>query len=339
MKALIRCDATAEIGSGHLSRCIALAEALQLFSVRCSFAGQFDGAAFGQIDLAGFECVRLSEPVNSRSAEQELASIVALHAADFIVIDSYRADDRYLSDLKSQGQSAVVIDDFRKLKIYDCDVILNFTWEAPTLDYPQGPALLLGPDYLLVRRKLVDARAESLARRREGPIQNLLVAIGGSDPKGITGRIVRLIDELNTEACVRAIAQPDDALEEALSRFAPGSGIVPRQPDLSEQFQWADAAITGGGLIKYECAYMGIPAASIAQNEGQDGETKVFSRAGLVFDLGLADCTSDKALAGTMNSFIENTGLRAKLAERMRETFISDPTVHAARKILEAIRL
>ncbi len=142
MNAIFRCDATADIGFGHLSRCIALAEALRISDVRSTFAGMFDTAAAQQISLAGFDCVTLQAPLNTDTAQRELAQITAIQGADFIVVDSYRADERYLTDLKSLGIPIVLIDDFAKLQVYPCSAVLNFTWEAPSLDYPDrsGPA-------------------------------------------------------------------------------------------------------------------------------------------------------------------------------------------------------
>ncbi len=334
MHAVFRCDATTNIGFGHLSRCIALAEALRLSGVESTFAGQFDHAAKDQIASAGFASKAFAQPVNSGVATREFARF----EVDFVIIDSYRVDEQYLHNLQSLSLRTVVIDDFCKLSAYPCDVILNFTWEAPKLGYPEGPTLILGHNHLLTRRKLVARRETSVQRARTGAIRNLLIAIGGSDPKGLALRLTRLLGEQTRDLCVHAIAQPNADLEALLARFATGSQIVPRQPDLSEQLIWADAAITGGGLIKYESAYMGVPAAAIAQNEGQDGETKVFASAGLVFDLGLADTVSDDDLAARLNTFLSDTDLRAGMAKQMRASFVADPSANAANAILEAMR-
>lgn len=335
MRVLFRCDATADIGFGHLSRCIALAEAMRLSGAECVFAGQFDTAAADQVRAAGFACESLASPINAKGAMEELADLPRPQA---IVLDSYRADETYIAELGTGGHRVVVLDDFRALSAYPCDVVLNFTWEAPSLSYPEGPTLLLGPHYLPARRRLVEQRAHSIERDRTGPIRNALIAVGGSDPKGITARLLRCLAGQTENITVRAIAQNPEELEPLLESFAPGSEILPRQRDLSDQLLWADAAITGGGLIKYESAYMGVPVAAIAQNEGQDGETQVFAKAGLVFDLGLADSVSDAQLAQALGIFLSDAALRKAMAERMREAFIADPGAHAAHAILEAVR-
>jgi spore coat polysaccharide biosynthesis predicted glycosyltransferase SpsG len=331
---LFRCDATADIGFGHLSRCIALAEALRLSGATCSFAGQYDDAAADQVRAAGFACESLPSPVNSLGAAKELAGLPKTGA---IVLDSYRADESYIAGLGSSGARVIVIDDFRALPAYPCDVVLNFTQEAPSLSYPDGPTLLLGPHFLPARRRLVEQRARSIERDRTGAVGNILIAVGGSDPKGLTARLLRCLKGQAEGITVRAIAQSTAELEPLLFGFSADSAILPRQKDLSDQLLWADAAITGGGLIKYESAYMAVPVAAIAQNEGQDGETQVFAKAGLVFDLGLADTVEDAQLAQALGTFLSDAPLRMTMAERMRDAFIADPSAHAAHAILEAV--
>lgn len=332
MTVVFRCDATAEIGFGHLSRCLALAEALRLSEVRSVFAGLYDPPAQDQIEAAGFERNDLATSVNGGSEEA-----LTPQGATFLIIDSYQADATYLAGLRGGGCPTVVIDDFCELRSYPCDVVLNFTWDAKALPYPGGPRKLLGPTYFPARRRLVERRPQSIERPRGGPVRNLLIAIGGSDPKRIAARTVRLLRERHSEICVRLIAANNDDAGDSLAAFAPGSAIVPRQPDLSEQLCWADACITGGGLIKYESAFMGVPAATVAQNAGQDSETQALTRDGLVFDLGLADDRSDEELASAMTTFLNDDDLRAGLAERVLGVFPADPSAHAARSILAAI--
>ena len=338
MNAVFRCDATEQTGLGHLSRCISLAEALRQSGVSCTFAGQFNDAAIGQISGAGCDWEGLTAPVNDAAAERKFAKLVAENCPDFVVLDSYRADEALLAHLNSLGCKTVLIDDFCALESYPCDALLNFTVGAGSLGYPTGPALILGPKYFLARRRLVEQRPMSIRRTRQGAARNLLVAIGGTDPKGIAARVIQLLHDAQIETCLRALAPESPQLTALISDFLPGSSILPRLPDLSEQLLWADAAITGGGLIKYESAFMGVPAAAIAQNEGQNGESQAFERAGLVFDLGLADEVGDEELLVALRRFISDDALRGAMMGHMRAAFPPDPTANAAEEILEVMR-
>ena len=337
MRAVFRCDAAAQIGFGHLSRCIALAEALRLSDIASTFGGLFEAAAKDQIAVAGFDRADFAEPVNTKAADSQLSDMMTKKSPGFIVVDSYRADEDYLAGLKSLNCATVIFDDFGALKRYPCDVVLNFTWEASSLSYPKGPVLLLGPTYFPARRRLVELRPKSIERQRVGRVRNLLIAIGGADPKRIAARLIRILREDHVQTCLRVIAAHDADLSDTLADFASGSLVLPRQPDLSEPLLWADACITGGGMIKYESAFMGVPAAAIAQNDGQAVETRALTGAGLVFDLGLADDRSDKELASALDRFLADDDLRKGIAARARQAFPPDPAALAARAILEAI--
>lgn len=316
---------------------MALAEALEASSVVCRLAGQFDENAKRKIIEAGFELTALDTPLDPKASSSEIASTMDANAFDFVVLDSYRADDGYLASFAALEPALVVIDDFRLLSDYTCDAVLNFTWEAPELSYPSGPALLLGPQFLLVRRRLVEQRALSVARDRAGAARKLLVLIGGADPKNLALRLARVLSANHKDLCLRIIAEDGPEIDSLIAQFAPGSAVVPRQPDISDQFLWADVAITGGGLIKYESAYMAVPVAAIAQNEGQDRETRVFSRAGLAHDLGLADAVTDADLTASLDRFLGDASLRRAMASRMRDAFVADPSANAAQTLLEAI--
>jgi spore coat polysaccharide biosynthesis predicted glycosyltransferase SpsG len=336
MSAVFRCDATSDIGFGHLSRCIALAEAFAVLDISSSFAGLFDPAAKKQIADLGHDRVD-ADPVNAKALDAELAETIRSDA-DFVIVDSYRATAAYVAALRELGAPTVVIDDFAALESYPCGVVLNFTWAAASLGYPHGPVLLLGPGYFPARRRLVELRPQSIERQRGARIENLLIVIGGADPKRIAARLIRILRGQHSSLCLRVIAANAADLDDGLAGFAGGSAVLPRQPDLSEHLLWADACISGGGLIKYEAAFMGVPAAAVSQNEGQAGESDSLAGAGLVFDLGLADSRTDRELASALDIFIADTGLRGSMAARARESFPPDPSGRAARAILDAVK-
>ena len=336
MTVLFRCDATTDIGFGHLSRCIALGEAFGSSKIDIVFVGRFDDAAIAQIAASGFGCAGFANSINEGDDERErLRDLIS--SEGIIIVDSYRTTPAYLRGLKSLGRPLVLLDDFATLEEFPCDVILNFTWGARSLGYPPGLKLLLGPNYFPARRRLVELRKGSITRDRSGPVSNLLIAVGGADLKRIAARLIRILRANHTDLCVRIIAANDDDLSDDLRDFGHGSGVLPRQRDLADQFLWADACISGGGLIKYESAFMGVPAAAISQNEGQAEETIAFSGAGLVHDLGLAESRTDEELEIAIDTFLADEIDRGNMIDKCREAFPADPSANAAAAILEAI--
>ena len=340
MRALFRCDAGEGAGFGHLSRCLALAEALALDGVEPIFAGHFEGAAGALCGEAGFarhDCVR---PIGDADEEASVTDhLQATLAPDFWVFDSYKIREDTLAALKARGIRVVLIDDFATLSDYSVNAVLNFTCNAPHLAYPGAASLLLGPQYFLARRALVATREASIAKERAGPVKNLLIAIGGADPHGLAARLVRALAGLGADLRLRIVTDQPGDIAQYLPHFAADSALLGRQPNLGALIADADACITGGGLIKYECAYLGVPAAAIAQNAGQDAESASFAKAGLVHDLGQHDQTSDAQLRTRLAQFLADDAGRASMAKRMRAPFPPDPAAIASRAILDALEL
>ncbi|MCO5060594.1 MAG: UDP-2,4-diacetamido-2,4,6-trideoxy-beta-L-altropyranose hydrolase [Kiritimatiellae bacterium] len=344
MRVLFRCDANSTMGFGHASRCLAWAEALRDEHVDVLFLGSFSDVARARIEEAGFHTIASGGEVNHRGDLEQLIEIVRSRAVEFVIADSYRLDDRYLSCVRMAGIRMGVIDDFHALTNYDCSLILNFTVGAASFDYPQHvPIRLLGPEYFLCRRALSHNRAQSLRRSRDGEVRNLLVAIAGEDMNSLSLRVINTLAKLRTDLCVRVVLGSThvgtERIDQQLRLFASGSECLSSVPSLAGLLEWADACIAGGGLIKYESAFMGVPVAVLSQNAGQAMETVNFVREGLAYDLGLATHLNDCALQQGLAAFLGDTSLRSRLSARGLQVFPSHPSQRAARAVTHFLQV
>jgi spore coat polysaccharide biosynthesis predicted glycosyltransferase SpsG len=101
---------------------------------------------------------------------------------------------------------------------------------------------------------------------------------------------------------------------------------------------WADACICGGGLTKYEAAYLGVPAAVLAQNADQGSETKEFVDLGLGWDLTSSVsrfCCNE--LTRPLEAFLSGNSLREAISKTALAAFPEDPTRTAAEALLELV--
>jgi N-acetylneuraminate synthase len=304
MRCVFRCDGTATTGLGHVSRCAALAEGLSEQGVSSLFSGQYSEAALTIIAAAG--------------AKVEAAGDDAL-AADATIVDSYALTE---SDLSSFGQRTtagllVVIDDFARLKAYPRgSVILNFTVGAKGLRYAgEELRLLRGPQFLLARKALRDLRRN--ARRPVQRPRRFLVAIGGYDPLALSDRVARSLARVAPEAVVDIARGGRDSLASA--------------------FAACDAVVSGGGLTKYEAAYLALPVAVVSQTEEQAEETQAFAALGLAVDLGHGARLDDAMLDRALDSWISQGSARLRAQTACLATFPEDPTSTAAQAIVASI--
>jgi len=315
---VFRCDATAATGLGHLSRCIALAEAVTELGATTRFVGAFEAPGKKLLASASFS-----------------TSDMPATKDDLLVIDGYGFDAAFVARA-AETSSVVLIDDFAALSAYPANItLLNFTIAASTLPYPAPPKKLLGPGFFLARRSLreVKKKARTLSPRSA----TVLVSIGGVDRHGLSRLVVETL--LAIEPAVRvlvAAGQPSAALDEAKTLLGARGEVTIGAPSLAPLFAQADAVISGGGLTKYEAAYLGIPTAVISQTEEQADETRAFVGAGLAIDLGLGTSASVASLRADIKRTLFDAELRARLRASCAKTFADDPTLAAARALLEA---
>src|SRR5208283_4898126 len=126
MQIVIRADASATIGTGHVMRCLTLAGALRTLGADVRFVTNRGlGNLFAQIGQSGFHAYEVecaSDELGDPNALIELACRESLQP-DWLVIDHYGADTTYETALRRVVRRIMVIDDLANRK-HDCDVLL-----------------------------------------------------------------------------------------------------------------------------------------------------------------------------------------------------------------------
>jgi spore coat polysaccharide biosynthesis predicted glycosyltransferase SpsG len=310
---LVRCDGTDETGLGHVSRCLALAEALAETGVRALFCGEFNRRAEGLLAEAGM-------PTEAAIGTAGVAGLAHDGGCGAIVVDSYGFDAADMEALSPQrtGAALIIIDDYAALSEYPAGArVLNFTVGAPELEYRgRDLELLLGPRYFLVRRAVRQLRAQRQTVRR--PARHVLVALGGGDRFGMSVGLAGALTSAYPELEVRLAPGAYENLPERVDALPAGQ--------LTPGYAWADIAVTGGGLTKYEAAYLGVPPIIVSQSLAEDAETQRFTRAGLGADAGYAERVSEDLLV----EFVRDVELHGRLRDAAAGVFPDDPTGHVA---------
>ncbi len=308
---LIRADASPEIGTGHVMRCLALAHAIADRGGRPEFASSaISDPLRRRIEDAGFAVVE----VPARHPDpRDLATLLALarqRDAAWVVTDGYAFDTGYQEAIRRAGRRLMVIDDYNHLPRYDCDVLLNQNLGAESLAYKVNPEAvrLFGPRYALLRPEFPAYRD----RPRDLPAQarKILVLFGGADPANVTGRTLEALRGLDLE--VRAVVGPLnphwDRLCEQVARIhaecsATRIELLRDVRDMPALMAWADLAITAAGSTCWELACLGVPMVVTAVAENQEGIARELERAAVAVRLTereVGDIAALKELIGTL---------------------------------------
>lgn len=334
---LFRCDATLQTGLGHLSRCLALGEALEELAFTPVYCGDYSLPAKSMLDHTNFKYIDYYG-WDSAKWFQTLEALDDI-SVSAVVLDSYAVDDEFLSACHKHFCSTFIIDDFCKLDSYECSGILNFTVEAKSYTYPQDVKLMLGPDFFLVRKPYWTRRDKHLTSRKQ--VRNILIACGGFDRSNMTQRLLMPLShrkDLNIHVIVSNAQEHKDEIKNVLKTTGNDSELKTQLPHLADEFSWADIILAGGGLTKYEAAYMGVPSYVVSQTVDEWSETKSFSALGLCYDAGRSDLLSDEDLQNSLDIFLKAHDTHRLISKTCSRFFSTNPTRNAANEIAKSIQ-
>lgn len=275
---LFRADGNAEIGSGHLRRCLSLAEQLRSWGHECVFVCAAAERSFNRlVGDAGFQLIELAPPEGSersaqRDAEEVIAAVGACGPFDVAVVDHYRLDRPWQREIRSIAGRIAVIDDLAD-RPHDCDLLLD---PAPgdSQRYaglvPPSCLTLLGPRYALLRPEFAELRKRG--SERSGTVERVLISFGGADADNFTGRAIDAVRSALPAARIDATssrAAPHREQLEELARADANLSLHVDAANMGELMAAADLAVGAGGSTSWERACLGLPSivAVVADNQ------------------------------------------------------------------------
>lgn len=317
-----RADAGAVLGSGHVMRCLTLADALRLRGAECRFICRRQPGHLGDlIARRGYALDWL--PENCTVAEDaRLSREILADGVDWLVVDHYGLDAVWERALADVAGKVLAIDDLAD-RPHACSLLLDQNWFAdPAARYagllPEGGRALLGPEYALL-----NPRYAELARRRPDrgqPVGRVLVFLGGGDPANLTGRVLARLDDFPGLA-VDVVAGHAHPARHALDDWCgerPGARLHPAGEGFATLLAEADIAIGAGGTTTWERCCLGLPSLVLGIADNQYQVATAVAEFGAHLYLGPAEAVSDRQLAAALDTLLGQAGLRRHLAERGR---------------------
>ncbi len=322
---IIRADASPEIGTGHVMRCLALAQAWLDAGGRVSMAMAACPDGLRQRLVAErVGIVAVMAPVGS-AADAAFTADWARQEQALLVVDGYRFGGEYQELLKTAGVRLLFVDDNGHASHYSADWVLNQNIHAAAALYPQRAShtrLLLGTRYALLRREFY--QWSGWERSVPARAHRILVTLGGSDPGNATETILMALLKLPVRAedemvVVAGGANPHwDRLQTVARRGGGRVRLVRATDDMPGLMKWVDLAVTAGGSTCWEAAFFGLPSAVVVVAENQLLSTQRLQETGVVLSLGPASQLRVDDLARDLERLVVDAPLRARLSARGR---------------------
>jgi UDP-2,4-diacetamido-2,4,6-trideoxy-beta-L-altropyranose hydrolase len=272
---LIRSDASTHIGTGHVMRCLALAQAWQDNGGAVTFLMAPGSLSLQQRILTeGMDILEMEEKPGSEEDATLTAEIANNFESSWIIVDGYQFGAKYQKILKEKNAKVLFIDDYGHADHYYADIVLNQNIYADMSYYKKyepDTQFLLGTKYALLRREFL--KWSGWHREIPKVAKKILVTLGGSDPFNITLSIIEALKKLELGGMevvivVGNINSHIDTLEESI-RCYPKFSVRTNVTNMPELMAWGDIAISAGGSTCWELAFMGLPFCIITLAENQ----------------------------------------------------------------------
>jgi spore coat polysaccharide biosynthesis protein SpsF len=305
--ALIRCDGGGKFGYGHVKRMVALARALRdREGVGVSFALNGSEDAAIPIRRAGFAAIMLKAP-------GALERLVEHGRPEILLLDGREGPTRAeLEKLKRHVAVTAVIDDGHERRLA-CD----YAYYPPV---PGAQALGWAGSNTLPRIgwewALLGLNPNAL-KAKDSPVPSrptVLVAMGGSDPFGLTLRMAKALAALDQIVRIRFVIgtgmKDGAAVARGLVSLKKNYETVEGADDLSIEYASADVCVCAFGVTAYELAALGIPAVYLGLTQDHAASASAFADAGMGISLGLAEKANDEDVASTVQWLLNKPGAR-----------------------------
>ena len=323
MRVAFRTDASLEIGTGHVMRCLTLASMLRSRGAECIFLSRaHEGHLLEQIERQGFTAFVLDEHPSSSlqkgvtadgqpphaawlgtswendagDSQSALSTFSSMGPVDWLVVDHYGLDIQWERAMRESCIKLLVIDDLAD-RAHDCDLLLDQNLGRDAADYASRASrnthLLMGPEYALLRPEFSEARDASLRRRSSPTLQQILVTMGGVDKGNFTRQVLMALNDcpLPEDVHVVAVMGPHapwlDDIRELTNGMRVATSVKVGVTNMAELMSVSDVAIGAGGSTTWERCSVGLPAvlASIAANQEHITQAIVQSGAALECDM------------------------------------------------------
>jgi len=322
---IFRCDGSAEIGLGHVMRCLSLADGLKRegFTTITFVSKDYERKILDKIRGHHFQLEIISPMAD---LDQDLAHLLAkfrMSSGTIVITDSYKIDAHYIEELKNSGALVISIDDLAEIH-FASDVVVNQNIYAFEMEYSVAPytTLLLGPQYALLQKECIDKREVKHLKKKNG--YSLLVTMGGSDPANQTQNVVDALNGLDEKIRNKVVVHVlvgSGYLSQQVCFLASHEKNIPLEihydpANLYQLMAQADVAVSAGGSTCYELAYLGVPTLIISQADNQKKIAEKMDEEGVSICLGYCDSVEGEEIKNAVIALITDEEKRERMSKR-----------------------
>ena len=286
----IRADANEIIASGHIMRCIAIAEQIENSAEQVIFITS-DHFSDTLLDEKGYKHTCLDSDWQNKISELEsVALCLKEYNITTLLVDSYEVTRQYLQALHNLVK-VVYIDDMHMF-VYPVDMVINYTIETDESQYDtyndNSVQFLLGPKYIPLRKEF-----ENNSNQIKSDFKNVIITTGGSDNYHLIHSMVNRVIKINSwnDICFHIIIGgffcDEDILElESISSKHVNIVLHKDVKNMAKIMLSCDLAVSAGGTTLAELCACGLPTICFAIAKNQLEGVSAYGKSGVMVSVG-----------------------------------------------------
>ena len=312
MRVVFRCDASIQIGTGHVMRCLTLADALVKNGAECHFiCREHEGHLLELIRQRGHYSysLALNEDIKMDSSEDVKLSHSAWLGAtqyedaqcciglleslqpDWLIVDHYALDAYWEESLRPYCKKLMVIDDLAD-RAHDCDILLDQNY-LPSYQnryeklISENTNKLLGPSYALLRDEFRELRrSENNINDRVRP--RILINFGGIGNFELLSNVIEVINNVDSfnYYIITGKIKPEEICELRKSIYNSNITMVDHTSEMPKLMIESEYALGATGSTVWERFCLGLNSALVQMASNQSPLLSFLEANDLVDDLG-----------------------------------------------------
>jgi UDP-2,4-diacetamido-2,4,6-trideoxy-beta-L-altropyranose hydrolase len=362
----VRTDASFKIGSGHVMRCLTLAEELRSSGAEVEFVcREHSGNLIDLIRQKEFivhdllvpenfdsECVSENNSENEYQSwlgtsqeqdAQETITVIQNRNPEWMIVDHYAMGQAWESQLRPHVRKIMVIDDLAD-RPHDCDLLLDQNYFIDGESRYQSllsPTCtkLLGPQFALLRPEFAEARKH--LKPHNGKVQRVFVFFGGTDPNNITGKALEALSfpELNhlKVDVVIGTHNPHRAEIEQQVKSRLRTQLHVQVENMAELMAQSDLALGAGGATTWERLCLGLPTLVVTIAENQIPFSECLHHDGYLRWMGALETLDVQKLRQTLHDAVEQESINHQQSQKGKEIVSGDGTPQVAKLMTNGI--
>ena len=311
--AIVRCDGSYEIGSGHIYRTLVLANELRNSGFEVTYlCRDYKGAQYSRIKEDGFRYLLIDPTITENNDTLLTIERAIKQNTKWLIVDRYAAREKDFRKFKESGLMVMAIDDICN-RAFPVDILLNQNINAMDLPYEtlSETLQLLGTDYTLIRNVYLTHRP--LRSKIIKRVKDIMIFMGGADHLNATEKILLAVNRikrpLNITIVLGKSYQNEKELEKEIKKSLHKIGIYKDLSDLSLLMKNTDLAISACGGVIWEFCCMGVPTLMLPIAKNQEAVASKLDELGCALSLGNFKTNSVEDLTGKIEYYIDETDI------------------------------